>query len=94
MRRALDDEQFKLINLCRDWLQSVLPHILSKLTLTLTLTLTLNQVLPHILSKGNRVAYGLLSPHDLRAWPHTPCARAPLLSADLRRSPRISADLR
>ena len=63
MRRALDDEQFKLINLCRDWLQSVLPHILSK---------------------GNRVAYGLLSPHDLRAWPHTPYARAPRISSDLR----------
>jgi hypothetical protein len=30
LRRALTDEQFKLLNLTRDWLLSLLPHVLSK----------------------------------------------------------------
>ena len=54
MKRALQDEQFKLLNLCRDWLHSLLPHVLSK---------------------RNRVAYGLLLPRDMRAATHVPHAR-------------------
>ena len=54
MKRALQDEQFKLLNLCRDWLHSLLPHVLSK---------------------RNRVAYGLLLPRDLRTAMHVPQAR-------------------
>lgn len=30
LRRALSDEQFKLLNLTRDWLLSLLPHVLAK----------------------------------------------------------------
>ena len=30
LRRALSDEQFKLLNLTREWLVSLLPHVLSK----------------------------------------------------------------
>lgn len=54
MRRALADQQFKLINLCRDWLHSLLPHVLSK---------------------RSRVAFGLLLPRDLNRATHIPHAR-------------------
>eukprot|EP00966_Prymnesium_polylepis_P048919 1131888-Prymnesium_polylepis.1 len=55
MRRALHDEQTKLLNLTRDWLHALLPHVLSK---------------------RDRVAYGLLLPRDLRrAAGHVPHAR-------------------
>ncbi|KAL1504687.1 hypothetical protein AB1Y20_008467 [Prymnesium parvum] len=54
MRRALQDEQFKLINLCHNWLHSLLPHVLSK---------------------RNRVAYGLLLPHNLSTGTSEPLAR-------------------
>ena len=53
LRRSLEDEQFKLLNLGHDWLHSLLPHALSK---------------------RNRVAYGLLLPRDLRGV-HAPLSR-------------------
>ena len=44
-RSKLNDEQFKMLNLTHDWLESFMPHVLSKL---------------------NRVHFGLLTPRDLR----------------------------
>lgn len=41
----LSDEQIKMLNLSRDWLESCLPHVLSKI---------------------NRVTFGLLNPGDLK----------------------------
>jgi hypothetical protein len=41
----LSDDQIKMLNLTRDWLESALPHVLSKI---------------------DRVTFGLLSPSDLQ----------------------------
>jgi hypothetical protein len=41
----LSDDQIKMLNLTRDWLESALPHVLSKI---------------------DRVTFGLLNPSDLK----------------------------
>ena len=54
MARVLEDDHFKLLNLSRQWLRSLLPHTLSRC---------------------NRVTFGLLSPADVAHDPHTPQSR-------------------